>query len=103
LHFHRTGVPAKFIGEEGCGLLMRKRADRSRTEVALPAEQAECAVRIELGLAHLGQAALGKEGRILVRPSGTEPVVRVMGEGPREETVKEVVEEAAKVIQQELN
>jgi phosphoglucosamine mutase len=32
------------------------------------------------------EADLGKEGRVLVRPSGTEPVVRVMVEASKEET-----------------
>ncbi|HAA90084.1 MAG: Phosphoglucosamine mutase [Thermoanaerobacterales bacterium 50_218] len=42
---------------------------------------------------------LGERGRILVRPSGTEPVVRVMAEGPVEDQLKEVVAEIAAVIE----
>lgn len=34
---------------------------------------------------------LGRTGRILVRPSGTEPLIRVMGEGEDEELVKQAV------------
>jgi phosphoglucosamine mutase len=46
---------------------------------------------------------LGPSGRLLVRPSGTEPVIRVMGEGPEEELVKGVVEDLASFIGSKLN
>ena len=38
------------------------------------------------------QARLGRDGRVLVRPSGTEPVVRVMVEAPTEDEAQEVAE-----------
>ncbi|HVV92795.1 MAG TPA: phosphoglucosamine mutase [Hyphomicrobiales bacterium] len=41
------------------------------------------------------EARLGQAGRLLVRPSGTEPVVRVMGEGDDRSLVETVVEEVA--------
>lgn len=41
---------------------------------------------------------LGEEGRILLRPSGTEPVVRVMVEHADEDTCREVCEEVAGVV-----
>ncbi len=41
---------------------------------------------------------LGKEGRILLRPSGTEPVVRVMVEHSDEAVCREVCEEVAAVV-----
>jgi phosphoglucosamine mutase len=41
---------------------------------------------------------LGEEGRILLRPSGTEPVVRVMVEHADEAVCKEVCEEVAGVV-----
>ena len=44
-------------------------------------------------------AILGKKGRILVRPSGTEPLVRVMVEGQDEAQVNELAERVAKVIE----
>jgi phosphoglucosamine mutase len=41
---------------------------------------------------------LGEEGRILLRPSGTEPVVRVMVEHADEATCREICEEVARVV-----
>jgi phosphoglucosamine mutase len=39
------------------------------------------------------EARLGPEGRVLVRPSGTEPVVRVMAEAPTEQAAAGAVDE----------
>lgn len=41
-------------------------------------------------------------GRILVRPSGTEPLVRVMAEAPTEEECSQIVERIANVVQEEM-
>ncbi len=43
-------------------------------------------------------ARLGHQGRLLVRASGTEPVIRVMGEGTDESLVKTVVAELIQVL-----
>ena len=45
---------------------------------------------------------LGKQGRVLLRPSGTEPVVRVMVEGADESLVHSLAQELATVVQQAL-
>ncbi len=47
------------------------------------------------------EKALAGEGRILVRPSGTEALLRVMVEAPEEETARRVAEELAQIIQNE--
>ena len=38
-----------------------------------------------------GKSKLGKSGRLVIRPSGTEPLIRVMAEGDDEKLVKTVV------------
>jgi phosphoglucosamine mutase len=38
-----------------------------------------------------GKAQLGQSGRLVIRPSGTEPVIRVMAEGDDERLVHQVV------------
>jgi phosphoglucosamine mutase len=40
-----------------------------------------------------GKSKLGKSGRLVIRPSGTEPVIRVMAEGDDEKLIKTVVSE----------
>ena len=46
-----------------------------------------------------GESRLGSTGRILVRPSGTEPVVRVMAEGEDDSLVASVVADIARAIE----
>lgn len=48
------------------------------------------------------EAALGETGRVLLRPSGTEPVVRVMVEAADEETAQSIAEHLAQVVRTEL-
>ena len=38
-----------------------------------------------------GRSRLGKEGRLVIRPSGTEPLIRVMAESDDESLVNQVV------------
>ncbi|MCR4441561.1 MAG: phosphoglucosamine mutase [Peptococcaceae bacterium] len=49
-----------------------------------------------------GQKALAGKGRLLVRASGTEPLIRVMAEGPDRMELKRICERVAGVIGREL-
>ncbi|MGD6805173.1 phosphoglucosamine mutase [Rossellomorea vietnamensis] len=48
------------------------------------------------------EAEMNGNGRILVRPSGTEPLVRVMAEAPTEELCVKYVDEIVDVVDQEM-
>ncbi len=50
----------------------------------------------------VAEAALGSRGRVLLRPSGTEPVVRVMVEAATQEQAASVAEEIAAAVRAEL-
>jgi phosphoglucosamine mutase len=49
------------------------------------------------------EAALGGRGRVLLRPSGTEPLVRVMVEAESHEMAEQAAERLAKVVAASLS
>jgi phosphoglucomutase len=48
------------------------------------------------------QDELGDNGQILVRASGTEPLIRIMAEGPKQEYLEQIAEAIAEVVAAEL-
>ena len=65
-------------------------------EVRDPAEQAGC-TSVVRAIEQKNQLLKGR-GRVLVRPSGTEPVIRVMVEGEDADEVDSVARELAEVV-----
>ena len=47
-----------------------------------------------------GEARLGETGRLLIRPSGTEPLIRVMAEGEDERLIAEIVDDICVAVEQ---
>ena len=47
-----------------------------------------------------GENRLGNSGRLVIRASGTEPLIRIMAEGDDEAVIREVVDEIASVVTQ---
>lgn len=50
----------------------------------------------------VAQERLGNEGRVLLRPSGTEPVVRVMVEASEQSVANEIARDLAEIVRQRL-
>ncbi|NLT30699.1 MAG: phosphoglucosamine mutase [Propionibacterium sp.] len=48
------------------------------------------------------EETLGDRGRVLLRPSGTEPLVRVMVEAPTQDQAQQLADDLAGVVQQQL-
>jgi phosphoglucosamine mutase len=48
------------------------------------------------------EAELGQDGRVLLRPSGTEPLVRVMVEARREDQADDVAARLAGIVEARL-
>jgi len=53
-----------------------------------------------LAKVHEAEEFLNGTGRVLVRPSGTEPLIRVMVEGPDQQKLKELAQGVIDIINQ---
>ncbi len=49
------------------------------------------------------KAKIGEGGRLVARPSGTEPLIRIMAEGDNSDLIKAITEETAALIEKQLS
>jgi len=86
---------------EGCSLadLAAHMPHIERTHLSVPANVSDALERPAVSRAvRAARKLLGSEGRIVVRRSGTEPVVRVMAEGPDRARVEEASAGVARAL-----
>ena len=74
----------------------------TKTETQLKIEKAKESIKSMKEIEKLEKEFAGN-GRVLIRPSGTEPLIRVMIEGENQEYIKEKAERLAKLIEEKLN
>jgi len=88
------------LAEAATGLVERVPQRLVNVPVASPGRLAECAEVWEA--VDKARAELGHDGRVLLRPSGTEPLVRVMVEARAESQSDEVAASLAGVVERAL-
>jgi phosphoglucosamine mutase len=93
----RTGKPLS----ELCAQAMN-RVPQVLENVDLPARKPLEDMRKLAGLAAKISKTLGREGRVLIRWSGTEPKLRIMLEGPREDRIRGWARDLADAARQDL-
>lgn len=71
--------------------------------VRLPEKKDVCSLPAVQEAVAAVEDSLGSRGRVLLRPSGTEPVIRVMVEGEDERKVRALAEELAGVVETAVN
>ena len=88
----RSGKPASEVTRLFEPLPQLLRNVRYNGGMPLDADMVKTAIRA-------GEAKLGRSGRLLIRKSGTEPVVRVMAEGEDETVIDTVVSEICAAVE----
>ena len=91
-----TGKPLSTLASQ-----MKKLPQISRNVKVFNKNELNSSPRITRELAR-AEEELGECGRVLIRPSGTEPVVRIMVEGEDEDVVREIADRLEMVVMEEL-
>jgi phosphoglucosamine mutase len=93
----RTGKPLSALAEEAM-----QRVPQILENVTLPARRPLDEMERLAALTAKIVKTLGDEGRVLVRWSGTEPKLRIMLEGPREDRIREWAKDLADAARQDF-
>jgi phosphoglucosamine mutase len=94
----RTGKPLSELAERAM-----QRVPQVLENVTLPARRPLEAMRALGAMTSKIEKSLGKNGRVLVRWSGTEPKLRIMLEGPHEERIRAWAKELARAAKDDLS
>ena len=89
----RMGRPVSEVGH--CFEPLPQVLKNVRYKSGKPLQEASVIKAIEAG-----RERLGAEGRLVIRPSGTEPVIRVMAEGDNSDLVNRVVDDVVDAVSQ---
>ncbi len=92
----RTGRPLSELAKEAM-----ERVPQVLENLTLPARQPLEKMLSLAAMTKKVEAALGKEGRVLIRWSGTEPKLRIMLEGPEESKIRAWAKELASAAQKD--
>jgi phosphoglucosamine mutase len=93
----REGKPLSELAEQAM-----HRLPQVLENVTLPARKPLDEMRRLAELTGKIAKTLGEEGRVLVRWSGTEPKLRIMLEGPREDRIREWAKDLATAAKQDI-
>ena len=94
----RTGLPNSELAERAM-----QRVPQVLESVTLPSRRPLEQMRRLADLTEKVTKALGDEGRVLVRWSGTEPKLRVMLEGPREDRIRDWARDLVEAARRDLS
>jgi phosphoglucosamine mutase len=93
----RTGRPLSVLAHEAL-----ERVPQITESVTLPARRPLEEMSSLQKTSERVRSALGEEGRVIVRWSGTEPKLRFMLEGPDEDRIREWARQLVEAAQQDL-
>jgi phosphoglucosamine mutase len=93
----RTGKPVSELAREAM-----ERVPQVLENVTLPARRPLEDMAALQRLVEQARASLGREGRVLVRWSGTEPKLRVMVEGPDEERIGAIARDLVEAARRDV-
>jgi phosphoglucosamine mutase len=93
----RTGKPLSELAQEAM-----ERVPQVLENVTLLAKKPLDQMKALAELSAKVQRALGEEGRVLIRWSGTEPKLRIMLEGPHEDRIRSWAKDLAKAAKKDI-
>lgn len=89
----RTGLPLSQLAME------MEKLPQMLVNIRMEDKDAILAHDLVIAALNRAEAKLGEMGKLVVRPSGTEPLVRIMAQGPKQYLLEEVIAEISAAIE----